>query len=66
MKREFHVRSCESRGVRFPPATHQSPISASLRHSCILEPSGDVVGVPAGTDIKSDASNVPCLIGAKE
>ena len=25
MSREAHVRFCESRGVRFPPATHQAP-----------------------------------------
>jgi hypothetical protein len=28
MRREFHVRSCESRGVRFPPATRQTRVFA--------------------------------------
>ena len=29
MSREVHVRFCESRGVRFPPATHLAVLCAS-------------------------------------
>ena len=35
MTGDCHVRFCESRGVRFPPATHQRPSRVYLRSTVI-------------------------------
>lgn len=41
MSREAHARSCESRGVRFPPATHpENQLNSHLRSTVSVEGHG--------------------------
>ena len=50
MSREVHVRFCESRGVRFPPATHPIIVTAVLRSVARRAGAGAVRAHWPGTD----------------
>ena len=52
MTGDCHVRFCESRGVRFPPATHQRPdrvVACGPRHAVAVSSHRD--GFPRGSHL---------------
>jgi RNA-directed DNA polymerase len=59
MSREVHVRFCESRGVRFPPATHLVVMVSGERHhaEALLE-EVTVVLAPLGLRLSPDKTRV--------
>ncbi len=66
MNREVHVRFCESRGVRFPPAAHRVALCRSRRQAqAALEAIGDILA-DLGLRLHPDKTKVVDLRQGRE
>ena len=62
MSREVQVRFCESRGVRFPPATHLVlMVSGDRHHAEALREEVAAVLAPLGLHLAPEKTHVVCI-----
>jgi RNA-directed DNA polymerase len=66
MSREAHVRFCESRGVRFPPATHLVVLCSSREQAEQAKARANVVMAELGLELHPDQTRVVELRDGKE
>jgi hypothetical protein len=64
MSREVHVRFCESRGVRFPPATHLVALCVSAEQAQQVKERLASWLAPRGLAFNEDKTRVVSLVPA--
>ena len=66
MSRDVHVRFCESRGVRFPPATHLVVLTTSRQRAEKARHRIEEVLAGLGLRLHPDKTRIVCLKGGED